>query len=82
MGMAQPDKPPRAPYKMDNGLMYCEACPCTYSRGSDEGGHFWSGRYTNKNKTTPPNFIAHGCIPDDVCPRCRTKEEPQPLTKG
>ena len=76
MGMAAGIPEPRNPYRLANGLMYCEWCPCTYSRGSDETGHWSSCRSLNpRGSTMPPQYRSIADIPDDVCPQCRRKEE-------
>lgn len=71
MGMAMPRPQPRKPYRLDNGLMHCEKCPCTYSRGG------WATGYdlTPRNETVLPRYRKIADLPDDVCPMCRTKEE-------
>lgn len=72
MGMAKGNPIPRNPYKLDNGLMYCEWCQCTYSRSG-----WGSGYNTNeRGSTMPPAYSLIATIPDDVCPRCRRKETP------
>jgi hypothetical protein len=75
MGMAVGSPPPRAPYKTERGTMYCESCHCTYSRGSEEKGHWYRGYDRNRGKTLPMDFEARARIPDDECPMCGTKEE-------
>jgi hypothetical protein len=71
MGMAIVSPPPRAPYRMENGLMHCEACYATYSRG----GWCRAQRLNGRNDTTPDRYSKLADIPDDVCPFCRTPEE-------
>lgn len=71
MSMAAPRPPLRAPYKMDNGLMRCERCDGTYSRGNWCRG--WDK--SERGSTTTPKFERTGDIPDDECPFCGTKEE-------
>ncbi len=72
MGMAMGSPPPRAPYKMKNGLMYCEECMCTYSPKTD----FVRGFRTRQRETTPgSNFHATSVVPKGECPSCGTKEE-------
>lgn len=70
MGMAIPERQSRAPYRLGNGLMHCEACPCTYSRGN-----WCMAWHLNSGTTEAPRYQRAGDIPDDVCPCCRTKEE-------
>ena len=70
MGMAMGSRLIRAPYMMANGLMHCEACTCTYSRGG-----WCKGIDRNRGTTMPPKFSKIGNIPDDVCPWCRATEE-------
>lgn len=71
MGMAVGNPPPRAPYKREDGLMYCERCPCVYSRG----GWSRSINLNGRRSTLPPRYMRINDIPDDVCPGCGTKEE-------
>jgi hypothetical protein len=71
MGMATGNPKPRNPYKLLNGLMRCEWCRCTYSRGG-----FCSAYNTNgTGSTLPPVLRILSIIPDDVCPSCKRKEE-------
>jgi hypothetical protein len=77
MGMAVGDPPPRAPYKRDDGLMYCENCRALYSRGG------WCRGYDRNRRTTlNADFRVVSTIPDDICPMCRTKEEPDGSTSS
>lgn len=70
MSMAPMGRVLRAPYKLSNGLMHCETCSATYSRGG------WAnGIDLNRNETVPPKYYMTRTIPDNVCPWCEKEEE-------
>jgi hypothetical protein len=72
MGMAIGNPPPRAPYKMANGLMYCEECHCTYNPTTV----FVRGFRLRPRDTMPgSNFYATSEVPKGECPSCGKKEE-------
>ncbi len=72
MGMAVDSPPPRALYKMANGLMHCEYCRCTYSPTAN----FVRG-FRGRPPTTMPgdNFRVISDVPKGECPSCGAKEE-------